>query len=144
MAACAFFGHSKAIQITETEIKTAIVDLIVNKNVDRFYVGNNGDFDNLVRKCLRKVKQEFPHIDYSVVLAYMPKGKINQGEDYSDTVFWEGMEQILPKYAIVERNRRMIEKADYVIVYVKRIGGGAARFKELAEKKEKIVINIAK
>ena len=74
----------------------------------------------------------------------MPKENKNQSEDCSDTVFWEGMERILPKYAIAERNKRMIEKADYVIVYVKRIGGGAAKFKELAETKGKTVINIAK
>ncbi len=37
----------------------------------------------------------------------------------------------------------MIEHSDYVITYVKYNVGGAARFKELAEKKKKTVINIA-
>lgn len=37
----------------------------------------------------------------------------------------------------------MIEHSDYVISYVKYDIGGAARFKELAEKKNRIVINIA-
>ncbi len=145
MAVCTFFGHSKVIQLNETDLKLAIVDMIVNKNVNRFYVGNNGEFDSLVRKCLKEVKNEFPDIDYSVVLAYMP-GRNNGTvyEDYSDTIIFEGMEKVLPKYAIIERNKRMIEKSDYVITYVKRAGGGAARFKEFAEKKGKIVINIAK
>lgn len=36
----------------------------------------------------------------------------------------------------------MIEQADYVITYVTHSWGGAAKFKELAEKKGKTVINI--
>ncbi|MBR1970364.1 MAG: hypothetical protein IKA17_08400 [Clostridia bacterium] len=48
-----------------------------------------------------------------------------------------------PKYAIVKRNQWMIEKSDYVIVYVKQSSGNAAKFKELSEKKGKIVINVA-
>lgn len=144
MAACAFFGHSNAVQIDESKFRNAVVDLIVNKGVKTFYVGNNGNFDCFVRKILKRIKAEFPEIEYYVVLAYMPIEKNDLIEDYSDTVYWEGMEKILPRYAIVERNKRMIERSDYVITYVKRKGGGAARFKELAEKKGKIVINIAK
>lgn len=37
----------------------------------------------------------------------------------------------------------MIERSDYVVTYVKYTVGGAVRFKELAEKKNKTVINIA-
>ncbi len=37
----------------------------------------------------------------------------------------------------------MIEKSDYVVTYVKHTAGGAGKFKELAEKKKRIVINIA-
>lgn len=37
----------------------------------------------------------------------------------------------------------MIEQSDYVVTYVKYTIGGASKFKELAEKKKKIVINIA-
>lgn len=37
----------------------------------------------------------------------------------------------------------MIEQSDYVVTYVNHNFGGAARFKELAERKHKTVINIA-
>ena len=36
----------------------------------------------------------------------------------------------------------MIEQSDYVVTCVSRSWGGAAQFKELAEKKGKTVINI--
>ncbi len=37
---------------------------------------------------------------------------------------------------------RLIEKSDFVVTYVSREVGGAAKFKSLAEKKGKTVINI--
>jgi hypothetical protein len=39
----------------------------------------------------------------------------------------------------------MIDQSDYVVTYViNRIASGAAQFKELAEKRKKIVINLYK
>ena len=55
----------------------------------------------------------------------------------------DGFENFLPRYAIVKRNEYMLKKADYVIVYVKRNCGGAAKFAEKAVKQKKMVINIA-
>ena len=37
----------------------------------------------------------------------------------------------------------MIEQSDYVVTYVKYTVGGAEKFKKLAEKKKRMVINIA-
>ncbi|MBQ8203233.1 MAG: hypothetical protein IJZ75_03020, partial [Clostridia bacterium] len=54
----------------------------------------------------------------------------------------EGIEKAPLKFAIVKRNRWMIEKSDFVITYVNRVIGGAAQFKELSAKKGKTVINI--
>lgn len=79
-----------------------------------------------------------------MVLAYMPKEKAKSRYDDLDfTIYPEGLENTPPKYAIVTRNRWMINMSDYVVVYVKHSFGGAAQFKELAEKKGKIVINLA-
>lgn len=46
------------------------------------------------------------------------------------------------RFAIDRRNKWMVEQADYVITHVTHSWGGAAKFKELAEKKGKTVINI--
>jgi len=48
-----------------------------------------------------------------------------------------------PRYAIAARNKWMLERADFVVAYVKRDIGGAARFVSEAKKKGKKVINIA-
>lgn len=143
MSSCTFFGHGNAPKEIESVLRLTLIDLIENKNVISFYVGNHGGFDSMVRKNLSDLKNDYPHINYAVVLAYMP-GKRDEfdDKDYSDTIYPDGLESTPPKYAISKRNRWMIEKSDYAVTYVKSSIGGAAQFKKLAEKKGKKVINL--
>lgn len=139
-----FFGHRAIPKNIENELQIVLIDLIKNKDVNLFYVGNNGDFDALVRKELNLLKSTFPHINYYVVLAYMPKeNNILNTYNFSDTIYPDGLEFTPPKYAIDKRNRWMLNKSDYVVTYVKTTFGGAYKFKKLAEKKGKTVINLA-
>jgi len=141
---CTFFGHKDTPKEIEPALRSPLIDLIENKNVDLFFVGNQGSFDNTVRNNLKLLKSCYPHIDYAVVLAYMPVQRDELGhEDYSDTIYPDGFEKTPPKFAITKRNRWMINESDYVVTYVKYTVGGAARFKELAEKKGKTVLNLA-
>ena len=144
VATCTFFGHRDIPQEIELTLRSTLINLIENKHVDLFYVGNQGNFDYMVLKNLTLLKLDYPHISYAVVLAYMPykKNELNN-KDYPNTIYPEGLENTPPKYAIIKRNRWMIDKADYVVTYVKDIVGGAIRFKEFSEKKGKIVLNLA-
>lgn len=140
---CTFFGHRDADAGIEPKLIEIITDLIENKSVTSFYVGNNGQFDYLVRKNLKKFKERYPNIDYAVVLAYMPREKKEFDlSDYSDTIFPDGLESVPPRFAIPKRNEWMINNSDYVVTYVKYIVGGAAKFKNLAQRKGKMVIEI--
>ena len=89
MAACTFFGHRDCPETIKPKLREVLVDLITNYDVDMFYVGHQGQFDTYVHSELKKIKQEFPQIDYAVVLAYMP-GKKTEYDDYSDTMLPEG------------------------------------------------------
>ena len=116
--------------------------MIENKNVKNFYVGNHGDFDFLVIKTLKNLKMQYPNISYSIVLAYLPQKKnISDLLDYSLTIYPDGLGKVPYKLAIIKRNQWMIEHSDMAVVYVKNSFGGAAQFKELAEKSGKKVIN---
>lgn len=144
MLTCTFFGHKDAPKEIEPTLKSTLVDLIENRNVLRFFVGNHGSFDNMVRRCLIELKEMYS-IDCAVVLAYIPGSKYDTEEKSPiDTIVPDGIETVPRKFAISYRNKWMIEQADYVVTYVKYTVGGAAQFKELAEKKKKIVINICK
>ncbi len=138
---CTFFGHRDAPSSLEDTLKEAIIRLIQQEKVDVFYVGNQGKFDAMVRRVLKMLLGEFPHIRYAVVLAYMPTEK-DKGRDFSDTLFPDSLESVPRRAAIAARNRWMIEKAEYVIAYAKVPYGGAADAVALAEKKGKTIIHI--
>ncbi len=132
---CTFFGHRNAGEEIAESLREVLIDLIENKNVTLFYVGNQGRFDAMVRRELKMLKRVYPHIKYFVVLAYMPhRRKEEDTFDYSDTIYFTIPKNTPPRFAIDKRNRIMIEKADFVVTYVRTLVGGAAKFKEIAEK----------
>jgi hypothetical protein len=90
---------------------------------------------------LRELTPKYPHISYSVVLAYMPT-KRNEYDDYSDTMLPEGIETVPKRFAISWRNKWMLRQSDYVVTYITHSWGGAAQFAELAERKGKTIINL--
>lgn len=141
---CTFFGHRDTPKNIELILQKVLIDLIENKKVDLFYIGNNGNFDFIVKNNLKILKRQYPHIDYVVVLAYFPNSKNKRMvDDYNETVYPEFLEKVPPKFAIVRRNMWMIDRSDYVIVYVKNPAGCAKKFKDEAEKKNKTVFNLA-
>lgn len=141
MLACTFFGHRECPDSIKAQLKEVLIKLIVNHNVELFYVGNQGRFDAIVRGVLRELKKEHPQINYTVVLAYIP-GKQTEYDDYSDTMLPEGIESVHPRYAISWRNNWMLRQSDYVVTYITHSWGGAAQFAEKAKRQKKTVINL--
>lgn len=140
LTAC-FFGHRDTPDEIEPLLHKVLLDLIENKGVKQFYVGNQGNFDTITRSLL--VEYEQTHgIQYEIVLAYFPK-KDEGLYDTAHTLLPEGIETVPPRFAIEYRNRWMIDHSDIVITYVTRSFGGAAKFKQLAQQKKKTVIELA-
>ena len=139
--ACTFFGHRDCPETIKPKIRTAVIDLIENHGVTMFYVGNQGNFDRMVRSVLKEVTTAYPEVGYAVVLAYMPSAK-KSADDFSDTLLPDGIEKVPKRFAISWRNKWMIEHADYVVTYVTRLFGGAAQFSALAKSRGKIIYDI--
>ena len=141
MEACTFFGHRDCREEIKPRLREILVNLIEKNNVDMFYVGHQGQFDAYVHSELKKLKQEYPQINYAVVLAYMP-GKQTEYDDYSDTMLPEGIEAVHPRYAISWRNKWMLNQSDYVVTYITHTWGGAYQYSEKAKRQQKTVFNI--
>ncbi len=136
-----FFGHKDTPKETEPTLRATLIDLIENHNAIKFFVGNNGNFDIMVRSVLEELSAVYP-IEYSVVLAYLPAQKY-ENENLKNTILPEGIETVPKRFAISYRNKWMIDHSDIVVTYVTHSFGGASQFKELAERQNKIVINIS-
>ena len=136
-----FFGHKDTPKEIEPTLRTTLVDLIENHGATEFYVGNNGNFDTMVRRQLENLSQTYP-ITYNIVLAYLPTKK-SEYDDYTNTIYPEGIETVPKRFAISYRNKWMTQQADTVVTYVTHTYGGAWQFKAMAERQGKIVIELS-
>lgn len=136
---CTFFGHRDSPESIQGDLRELLIFLIERERVDTFYVGNHGQFDRMVKSHLEELAIIYPNIAYFIVLAYLPRNNEYQGV----SIFPEGIESTLPRFAILKRNAWMIENSDYVVAYVTRCGGNSARFLKSAVRKGKTVYNIA-
>lgn len=136
-----FFGHKDTPKETEPTLRATLINLIENHSAIKFYVGNNGNFDIMVRRVLEDLSAVYP-IEYSVVLAYLPVKK-NENYNQKNTILPEGIETVPKRFAIFYRNKWMIDHSDIVVTYVTHNFGGASQFKEMAERKGKRIIELS-
>lgn len=135
---CTFFGHRDASDSLAEELRKTLIELLETGNVDVFYIGNSGNFDRLVSSVLCELSSEYS-FTCQIVLSYLPE----QEREYNfDTILPEGIEDVPRRFAISYRNQWMIEHSDMVVAYVKRNYGGAYKYKELAKKKGKKLIEV--
>ena len=143
MATCTFFGHADAPFTILPRLREAVVDLIENQQVTDFYVGTHGAFDRAAYHVLKELASIYPTIRYTVVLSYHPAHSTALSEEeFKHSLLPAGIENVPPRFAIVWRNKWMLKQADHVITYVTHSWGGAAKFKGLAEKQGKHVVNL--
>ncbi len=142
MGVCTFFGHRDCPENIRPILRRILHELIEKHGVDMFYIGNQGHFDAMARCELKELSMEYAHIQYAVVLAYMPT-EGSDPSDFTDTMFPEGLEKIHLRYAITWRNKWLLSQASVVVAYVTHSWGGAAQFVEKAKRQGKTVYNLA-
>ena len=138
---CTFFGHRDAPETIKNSLKSAIIRLIDEQGVRRFYVGNNGNFDFLAQRVLEEISKEENSLEFAIVLS-SPCEKAVWGMQ-EQTLFPEGLEFSLPRFAISKRNDWLIKNSDFVIAYVKHSHSNAYRWVKKAERRGLKVISIS-
>ena len=138
---CTFFGHKDSPYILKGELKKLILHLIDNRGVKNFYVGNNGNFDFLVQVVLKEILSDKDDIHFSIVLSFLGEKALSNEQKH--TVFPEGLEFSLPRFAISKRNEWMLRQADFAVVYVNHHFSNAYKWLEKATAKGIEVINLS-
>ena len=136
---CTFFGHKNAPVSVKEALKTEILRL-VDEGVVEFYVGNNGNFDYYVQEVLLYISTIRQDIKFSVVISYLNERVMNKMDNLS--LFPEGLEKALPKFAISKRNEWLIKNSDIAIVYVKNRFSNSYKIMMKAIKKGVMVVNL--
>jgi len=138
-----FCGHSTFCKTAEIEEQLlAILQSQVGDATCEFYLDGYGSFDSFARECCRKFQKEHPNASLVFVTPYLKIDKYQNGL-YDNSVY-PPIEDKPLKFAIVYRNKWMVEKADLVISYVDCQSGGAYRTYQHAKRKKKQIINLGK
>ena len=142
-----FCGHSDFLfsDDVKQQLKNIFVSEIRKKPTCKFYLGGYGDFDSLCLRTLRELKKEFQSIELIFITPYIDKNysKLEFAKYHYDDVIFPPLESVPRKFAILKRNKWMVEEADLVIASVKYSWGGAAKTLEYAKRKNKTIINLA-
>ena len=141
---CALFGNRQIWGDLEPLLTKTLSGLIESTPSIQFLLGTQGDFDALALRVLKKLATRYPHMEYTVVLAYLPTEKDHLSTiDFSCTLFPQTLEKVPLRFAIDKRNRFMLEQADTVITYTGYTTGQTEKYKQIAIKKQKRVIELS-
>ena len=145
------FGHRIIEEYITVESKLyELLRIIMQRECGKveFLVGRNGDFDLMAASVIRKSKKETgnENVFLTLVLPYVTtelRNNTESFESYYDSIeICEASADCNFKYAIVARNRDMIDRSDMVVVYVRNESGGAYQALKYSEKNQKRIINL--
>ncbi len=135
-----FCGHAQFSKTKEYEQKIlTLLEEKIGGQPAEIYLGGYGQFDAFALACCKKYKNMHPNISLVFVTPYLTIGQ----KSMYDSILYPEIEDKPLKYAIIHRNRYMVEKADYIIAYVCRTWGGAYTTYQYAKRKGKEIFNLA-
>ena len=136
---CTFFGHKNAGSDVKEKIKHTVERLIKDGVVD-YYVGNNGNFDYYVQVVLTEIMKNQSDVHLTVVLSNLGERALAANQEC--TLFPEGFEMALPRFAISKRNDWLIKNSQIAVIYVNNNFTNSYKWMEKARKKGLKIINI--
>ena len=142
-----FLGHSSFRGSKEYEQR--IIDFLEEKIDDQpaeIYLGGYGGFDDFAYECCKIFKEKHPSVSLIFVTPYLTveyqKNHLNYQKTRYDAILYPDIEDKPPRFAIIYRNRFMVERADYIISYVNHDWGGAYTAYKYAKKIGKRILNL--
>lgn len=141
MTVCTLFGDRDTPEDMREKIKTALTIMIRDFNVDFFYIGNEGNFDELAEDALYELCTKYPYVGYNLAMC------IPEGTEFSPLEIYE--RNLCPffrckgssKEILLEKiNRWMIQESDYVIIHTKDPDSEVSKLRKYARRKNKRII----
>ena len=143
MSSCFMIGHRECMEDILPRVVAAAERFVQEKGVDTFFVGHYGGFDRIAVAAIRRVKQRNPQVKLVMVLPYHPASRpIELPNGFDESYYPEGMERVPLRYAIVQANRRMADRADFLLVAVSHPASNAKAIIEYAARRGKPIVNV--
>lgn len=141
---CSFLGNAQ-IWVPDgipEKLKSTIIRLITDEQVDTFYVGTKGDFELLAHKTVAQIQRDYPNIRIWLIIAYV-EDLHNCCYSFNEFFYPPMSELGHRRWSISERNEWIIKYTDYIIAY-NQYEGRAYKFCQKAKRKGKTIIEIGK
>ncbi len=140
---CAFFGNDYKWSRSDIvdQVKEQALRLVAEENVDTFYVGCIGAYENDAYNAVLGVWKENPTVRIILVVSNMREA--NDGTRYCDEIVLPDKAAIgYKRWCIVHRNNWIIENTDFIIAY-NQLEGRAFEVCKRAKNKGVTVIELA-
>ena len=135
-----FCGHSQIADKDAVRKRlTEEIQTLLQTGYRKFYLGGYGDFDILAAVVLNELKADWPDIERLLILPY-PDRKVD--DSMYDGTLYPPLENVPKRYAILHRNKWMVENSSVMVACVDHDWGGAAKTLEHAVKKGLQIINM--
>ena len=138
---CFLIGHADAPEEIYPSLLSAVYLHIIQYGITEFFFGNHGNFDHLARRALTEAKNHHSQIRRILVLPYHPAQHTIWLPADIDESLYPFDEPVIPRFAIIKANRKMIDQCDSLIVYA-RHPGKARDYLEYAQRKNKNITRI--
>lgn len=142
-----FCGHAHFHKTKEYEQKilSFLAEKVGDNSVD-MYLGGYGDFDTFAYECCKKYKKTHPNVSLVFITPYITveyqRNHLEKQKQFYDEIIYPEIEDKPLKFAIIYRNRWMVEKADCVVCGIMRNRGGAYETYQYARRKKKMIFNV--
>lgn len=141
-----FCGHAQFLKTDEYEQKLlAFLEEQVGDQCADMCLGGYGGFDRFAYDCCKKYKGTHPNVSLVFVTPYLNCRKAASDDQKTryDCILYPEIEDKPKRYAILYRNKYMVEQADIVVAYVSHDWGGAYTAYRHARRKGKTIFNLA-
>lgn len=142
-----FCGHREFTPDAEKE-KTIIDILLKYAETEQevvCYTGGYGAFDWFAASCIRKAQAIVQNIRNYLIIPYITTSYLDRIKihiEEFDEIIYPPLESVPKRFAIIRRNKWMVDNSDLLIAYVKYSWGGAARTLEYAKRRRMEIIFI--
>lgn len=143
-----FCGHSRFHKGQEYEKQLYnILENTIGEAPADIYLGGYGNFDSFAYQCAKKYKSSHPDVKLVFVSPYYDveyqRNYLHHQKSRYDLIVYPSIEDKPKRFAIIYRNRYMVDMADVVIAYIDHNTGGAYQTYKYAKRNGKVIYNLA-
>ena len=138
MKVCAIFGVRDTTYDKLQSLYETMYLLVKEWGVDFFFVGREGDFDEIAETALFNLCTDLPHVGYNVVFCAETEEKFTPFEIYTKSLAPMFRNKQMPREKVIKKlNQWMINEADCVMLYAPKTNDEISELQKYAERKKK-------